>query len=62
MLEKFYEENGIEHEVTAPYTPQHNGLSERRNRTLLDMARSMLKEKKLLTCYGEKLLPHQHMF
>ena len=43
----FCEENGIEHEVTAPYTPQHNGLAERRNRTLLDMVRSMLKEKKL---------------
>jgi transposase InsO family protein len=38
---------GIIHEVTAPYTPQHNGLAERRNRSLLDMARSMLNEKKL---------------
>ena len=46
-FQKFCEENGIEHEVTAPYTPQHNGLAERRNRTLLDMVRSMLKEKKL---------------
>ncbi|GJY69158.1 retrotransposon protein, putative, ty1-copia subclass [Tanacetum coccineum] len=25
------------HELTPPYTPQHNGVSERRNRTLLDM-------------------------
>lgn len=36
---------GIQHEVIAPYTPQHNGLVERRNRTLLNMTRSMLKEK-----------------
>ena len=28
-------------------TPQHNGLAERRNRTLLDMARSMLKQKNM---------------
>nr|GFA29225.1 hypothetical protein [Tanacetum cinerariifolium] len=28
--------------VTPPYTPQHNGVSERRNRTLLDMVRSMM--------------------
>jgi transposase InsO family protein len=28
---KFYEENGIEHEVAALYTPQHNGLAEIRN-------------------------------
>src|SRR3954471_3385560 len=46
-FQKFCDDNGIEHEVTAPYTPQHNGLAERRNRTLLDMTRSMLKEKKL---------------
>ena len=28
--------------MTAPGTPQQNGIAERRNRTLLDMARSML--------------------
>ncbi|GJX90352.1 retrotransposon protein, putative, ty1-copia subclass [Tanacetum coccineum] len=28
--------------LTPPYTPQHNGVSERRNRTLLDMVRSMM--------------------
>ncbi|GJY60929.1 retrotransposon protein, putative, ty1-copia subclass [Tanacetum coccineum] len=27
---------------SPPYTPQHNGVSERRNRTLLDMVRSMM--------------------
>ena len=43
----FCEENGIEHKVTAPYTPQHIGLAERINRTLLDIVRSILKEKKL---------------
>ena len=46
-FQKLCEDNGIENEVTAPYTPHHNGLAERRNRTLLDMSRSMLKEKKL---------------
>ena len=38
---------GIEHEVIAPYTPQHNGTAERENRTILNMARSMLKTKNL---------------
>nr|GEZ92657.1 retrotransposon protein, putative, Ty1-copia subclass [Tanacetum cinerariifolium] len=28
--------------LTPPYTPQHNGMSERRNHTLLDMVRSMM--------------------
>lgn len=44
---KFCEEQGILHEITAPYTPQHNGLAERRNRSLVEMARSMLKQKHL---------------
>ena len=30
---------GIQHEVTSPYTPQHNGLVESRNRTMLNMQR-----------------------
>ena len=29
-------------QLTAPGTPQQNGVAERRNRTLLDMVRSML--------------------
>ncbi|GJS00466.1 retrovirus-related pol polyprotein from transposon TNT 1-94 [Tanacetum coccineum] len=33
---------GIVQQFTPPYTPQHNGVSERRNRTLLDMVRSMM--------------------
>ena len=51
---KFCEENEIEYEVTAPYTPQHNGLYKRRNKTLLDLTRRMLKENKLsYTLWGE---------
>ena len=35
-------ENGILSELTPPGTPQWNGVSERRNQTLLDMVRSMM--------------------
>jgi len=43
----FCEKEGIVHEFTPPYTPQHNGAAERRNRTLLNMVRCMLKTKKM---------------
>jgi transposase InsO family protein len=35
-------ELGIIHEKSAPYTPQQNGVAERENRTVVEMARSML--------------------
>ncbi|GJY15084.1 putative RNA-directed DNA polymerase [Tanacetum coccineum] len=37
----YLSENGIVQNLTSPYTPQQNGVSERRNHTLLDMVRSM---------------------
>ncbi|GJR85589.1 retrotransposon protein, putative, ty1-copia subclass [Tanacetum coccineum] len=36
--------HGIIAHRTPPYTPQNNGVSERRNRTLLDMVRSMMSQ------------------
>ena len=50
MSEKFNlfcEDSGIEHQLTTPYTPQQNGVSERRNRYILEMTRCMLYEKNL---------------
>ena len=44
QVEEFLEEEGIKHEFSAPYTPQQNGVVERKNRTLIDMARTMLGE------------------
>lgn len=39
----FCETSGINRHLTAPYSPQQNGLVERRNRTLMEMTRSILK-------------------
>jgi transposase InsO family protein len=47
QIEGFLEEEGIMHEFSS-YTPQQNGVVERKNRTLLDMARTMLDEYKTL--------------
>jgi hypothetical protein len=44
QVEEYLEEEGIKHEFSAPYTPQQNGVVERKNRTLIDMARTMLGE------------------
>nr|GEZ82935.1 retrotransposon protein, putative, Ty1-copia subclass [Tanacetum cinerariifolium] len=41
-------DHGIIAHRTPPYTPQYNGVSKRRNRTLLDMVRSMMSQTTLL--------------
>jgi hypothetical protein len=46
QIEGFLEEEGIKHEFSSSYTPQQNGVVERKNRTLLDMVRTMLDEYK----------------
>ncbi|GJR32880.1 retrotransposon protein, putative, ty1-copia subclass [Tanacetum coccineum] len=44
------------HELTPPYAPQHNRVSERRNRTLLDMVRSMMNLTTLLLSFWDYAL------
>jgi len=44
---KFLEEHGICAQYTMPGTPQQNGVAERRNRTLMDMVRSMMSNSSL---------------
>ncbi|KAJ0533211.1 putative RNA-directed DNA polymerase [Helianthus annuus] len=46
-MEEFCDERGILHEFSAPYTPQQNGVAERKNRTLIETARTMLADSKL---------------
>ncbi|XP_061993520.1 uncharacterized protein LOC133711405 [Rosa rugosa] len=38
----YFHELGVSHEFSAPITPQKNGIVERKNRVLLDMARVMI--------------------
>ena len=44
---KFLQENGIVAQYTMPCSPDQNGVAERRNRTLMDMVRSMRNNTKL---------------
>jgi transposase InsO family protein len=43
-IDDLCDELGIKLEFLAKYTTQSNGLIERKNRTLIDMSRSMLSE------------------
>ncbi|KAK1632483.1 hypothetical protein QYE76_006798 [Lolium multiflorum] len=43
-MQEFVNDEGIKHEFSAPYTPQQNGVVERKNRTIIEMARTMLSE------------------
>jgi transposase InsO family protein len=56
QIEGFLEEEGIKHEFSSPYTPQQNGIVERKNRTLLDIARTMLDEYKTPDRFGLRRL------
>jgi transposase InsO family protein len=43
-FETFCHDLGLEHQFLSPYTPSQNGVVERKNRTLCEMARTMLDE------------------
>ena len=44
---EFCKLSGIKRQLTAAYTPQQNGVAERKNRTVMNMVRSMLSDKKI---------------
>ena len=67
---EYYDEIGIKHELSATYTPQQNGVVERKNRTLITLARTMIDEYNTperfwakainTTCYASnRLFPHR---
>ncbi|GJX52536.1 retrovirus-related pol polyprotein from transposon TNT 1-94 [Tanacetum coccineum] len=46
-LEEFCDEKGISQNFSSPCTPEQNGVAERRNKTLIKAARTMLNSAKL---------------
>ncbi|CAM8966649.1 unnamed protein product [Rhodiola kirilowii] len=65
----YFQSVGIIHETTAPYTPQQNGVSERKNRALKEMVNAMLSysglndefwgEAMLTACYLLNRIPNK---
>ena len=65
---EYCKEQDIRQFLTTPYTPQQNGVVKRKNRTILDMVRSMLKSKRMpkefraeavqCTIYVQNRCPH----
>jgi hypothetical protein len=43
-FDSFCSDQGLEHQFSSPYTPPQNGVVERKNRTLVEMERTMLDE------------------
>jgi transposase InsO family protein len=58
----FYEEYGIIHERTPSYSPQSNGIAERKNHTLTDLVNAMLDTAGLFKeWWGEAILIACHV-
>jgi transposase InsO family protein len=46
QVEEYLDQEGINYEFSTPYTPQQNRVAERKNRTFIESARTMLDEYK----------------
>ena len=53
---KYCEHHGIQRQYSAPRTPQQNGVVERKNRTVQEMARTMLTESKMADKYWKEAI------
>ena len=67
-FESFCKEEGFKRELTTPYNPQHNGVAERKNRTIMEAVKTMIHDQDLpmhlwaeatrTTIYVQKRLSH----
>ena len=58
----FLRSEGIERRLTVAHTPQQNGIAERMNRTILEMARCMFLQSKLTPSFwGEAVTTACHV-
>ena len=53
---KFCIERGIKRQVSAPGTPKQNGIAERRNRSIMDCAITLMIEKNIAIKYWKEVI------
>ncbi|KAK8594089.1 hypothetical protein V6N13_125899 [Hibiscus sabdariffa] len=59
---EFCSQHGIIHEITPPYSPQSNGVAERKNRTLKEMMNALLESSGLSqNMWGEAILTANYL-
>ncbi|GJW29030.1 putative ribonuclease H-like domain-containing protein [Tanacetum coccineum] len=56
VMDDFCKEKGIKREYSVARTPQQNGVAKRRNRTLIEAARTMLADSKLPTTFWAEVV------
>lgn len=62
VFKDFLVSNGIIHQTSCPYTPEQNGIAERKNKHLLEVARSMMFHSNVPKRYwGEAVLTGAHL-
>ena len=56
-FKEFLDQQGIHHQTSCPYTPQQNGVADRKNRHLLEVTRALLMEQNVPTIFwGDAIL------
>nr|GFB57179.1 putative ribonuclease H-like domain-containing protein [Tanacetum cinerariifolium] len=55
-LNAFFKEEGIEHQTSTARTPEQNGVVKRRDRTLVEAARTMLSTSQLLLFFWDEAI------
>jgi transposase InsO family protein len=50
----FCKDVGIKRELTTPYNPQQNGVAERKNRTIMEVVKTMIHDQDLPMCLWEE--------
>ena len=52
----FYNDKGIKRQTSTPRTPPQNGIFERRNRSIMDYARTLMMEKNIAFRYWREAI------